>query len=468
MIDFVAIDFETANSKRTSACSIGLTFVENGKIISTEHYLIKPRPNYFDSFNTKIHRITPKDVKNSPRFNELWEELSPRLLGKTIVAHNASFDMSVLRATLSAYKIEYPELKYACTYLLSKHLYPELINYQLPTVCKHVEYDFSNHHNAEADSLASANVFLKILEHTNCTAIYHLSERLPIRMGQLYHDGSYQPFSVITKKHKTELFNITPSVPIDGINVDNPFYGKNVLFTGKLESMTREEAWQIIVDNGGNPLKSFSSKIDFLICGVSKLTTEFLTTAKLQKTMDLKRNGVPIEILTEQDFINFMKTESLTYELTIDTIKSHEDSFIQRNMYNDFCNKRILFSEDISNTHNWQLTGNCGGRCCWEIDDIFDSDYFVISNKDMANLEKGVKSNSVIKFEDAVRGKGKQGKLKNIIVMSEDCFLNYLERRRIFETDRCTMNVHPFEITSGCNRDGITISVNFDKLNSNN
>lgn len=466
MINFVALDFETANSKRSSACSIGLAFVEDGKIVRTEHHLIKPRPNYFDSMNIHIHGITPQDVKNAPLFNELWADLESKLSGKMIVAHNASFDMSVLRATLSAYKIEYPDLQYACTYLLAKHLYPELINYQLPTVCKYIDYDFENHHNAEADAVAVANIMLKIFEHTNCTELSHLQNELPISMGQLYQDCSYQPFSIKTIKYKTELLNLTPSIPLDSINADNPFYGKNVLFTGKLDSMTRDEAWQIIVDSGGYPLKSFASKIDFLICGVSSLTTEFLSTVKLQKTMDLKRSGVPIEILTEQDFVNFIQTESLTYELTIDVIKSHEGLFIRRNMYNDFSNKRILFSEDISDSHNWQLTGNCGGRCCWDEDDVFDSDYFVISNKDIANLENGVKSDSIIKFEDTVRDKGKQGKLKNIIVMSEDCFLKYLERRKKFELDRHSMNIHPFEITSKHDRDGIVINVNLAEFNN--
>jgi DNA polymerase-3 subunit epsilon len=38
---FIAIDFETANSSRTSACSIGITFVENKKVVETKHFYIK-------------------------------------------------------------------------------------------------------------------------------------------------------------------------------------------------------------------------------------------------------------------------------------------------------------------------------------------------------------------------------------------------------------------------------------------
>ena len=41
-MDFVAIDFETANEKRNSACSIGLTVVKNNKIVEEKYFLIKP------------------------------------------------------------------------------------------------------------------------------------------------------------------------------------------------------------------------------------------------------------------------------------------------------------------------------------------------------------------------------------------------------------------------------------------
>lgn len=455
MINFVALDFETANSKRSSACSIGLAFVEDGKIVRTEHHLIKPRPNYFDSMNIHIHGITPQDVKNAPLFNELWADLESKLSGKMIVAHNASFDMSVLRATLSAYEIEYPELQYTCTYLLAKYLYPELFNYKLPTICAHINFDFSNHHNAEADALAAASVMLKMMEHTNCTELAHIEKAFPICLGQIYKNYSYQSCSINTYTRKTELVSLAQSDPNKEIDTGNPFFGKNVLFTGTLASMTREQAWKVIIDCGGNPLKSFTSKIDFLICAVPSLTDETMNTTKVQKTMELKRKGAQVEILTEQDFLSLTKPESSQYELTIDIIKSHEELFIRRNMYNDFSNTRVLFSDNISNQTNWQLIGDCGGNCCYKEEDIPEANYFVISNEDVLKLEKHMKSPSVIRYEDAVRKQKNMGVLKNITVMSENCFFQYLEKRKMFQLDRSTMNLHPYEITINASHEEI-------------
>ncbi len=108
-MDFVALDFETANSSRGSVCSIGLVEYENGKLKKEYYRLVKPKRNYFSSFNISIHGITKQDVEGAYEFDELWEkEIHGLLEGKLVVAHNAQFDMSVLRAVLDQYNLPYP------------------------------------------------------------------------------------------------------------------------------------------------------------------------------------------------------------------------------------------------------------------------------------------------------------------------------------------------------------------------
>jgi DNA polymerase III subunit epsilon len=97
MMDFVAIDFETANEKRSSACAIGLTTVREGQIVDSFSRLIRPPELRFSFWNSKVHGLTENDVKDSPTFDELWPELLPLLENQIVVAHNASFDISVLR-----------------------------------------------------------------------------------------------------------------------------------------------------------------------------------------------------------------------------------------------------------------------------------------------------------------------------------------------------------------------------------
>jgi DNA polymerase III subunit epsilon len=137
-MNFIAIDFETANFKRQSVCSVGLAIVENFKVVKTVNKLIKPTPNYYERINMSIHGIRPEMTENVLAFDELWPEIKPYLENNHIVAHNASFDFSALRYVLDSYEIEYPRLNYYCSMQISKKIYPGLVNYQLPTVCKQI------------------------------------------------------------------------------------------------------------------------------------------------------------------------------------------------------------------------------------------------------------------------------------------------------------------------------------------
>ena len=90
----LAIDFETANASRSSACSIGYALIENGEIIKNEEVLINPE-EYFDPFNISIHGITEEMVEGKPTFPEAWEKYIKPLISQdtVIIAHNAGFDI---------------------------------------------------------------------------------------------------------------------------------------------------------------------------------------------------------------------------------------------------------------------------------------------------------------------------------------------------------------------------------------
>ena len=92
-MEFVAIDFETANRNSDSACSIGLVTFKDGKIVDEYYKLIHPKNLYFHPDNIKVHGLTEEMVADEPTLLEIWEEILPRLQGKQVVAHFAKFDM---------------------------------------------------------------------------------------------------------------------------------------------------------------------------------------------------------------------------------------------------------------------------------------------------------------------------------------------------------------------------------------
>ena len=164
MKDFAAIDFETANSRRTSVCSVGVVVVRDGEIVDRIYRLIRPRPDYYSRFTTAIHGLTAADTAEAPDFEEVWSEVGPRIEGLPLVAHNAPFDEGCLRAVFELYGMPYPGYTFHCTCRASRRVFGRhLPNHQLHTVSAACGFDLEHHHHALADAEACAHIALKLL-----------------------------------------------------------------------------------------------------------------------------------------------------------------------------------------------------------------------------------------------------------------------------------------------------------------
>jgi len=160
---FTAIDFETANYERTSACQIGIVVVKDGKIIEEFVSFIKPVPDYFLSrFTDDIHGISKETVADAPTFQELWGKISEFIeYAPVIVAHNAPFDMGVLKACLKYHDIRASLPGHLCTVKESRKKLPNLKNHTLSTVSDYFDIPL-NHHEALSDARAAARIALAL------------------------------------------------------------------------------------------------------------------------------------------------------------------------------------------------------------------------------------------------------------------------------------------------------------------
>lgn len=165
MLDFAAIDFETANEYRSSVCSVGVVIVENGKQTDSYYHLIRPIPNYYQYFTTCIHGLTEADTNDAPAFPEVWSEIAPKIKDLPLVAHNKAFDENCLKAVFQAYGMTYPTYTFFCTLIAARRRWRrgELDNYQLQTVALACGFDLENHHHALADAEACAAIAKRIL-----------------------------------------------------------------------------------------------------------------------------------------------------------------------------------------------------------------------------------------------------------------------------------------------------------------
>lgn len=201
-MNFVSIDFETANEKRFSPCAIGVVVANENGIIDEMYSLINPLME-FNSFNTYIHGITAKDVVNAPTFPELWPKINHYLQQNVTIAHNASFDMSVIRQTLDHYELTYPEMDYLCTAAISKKVWPELTNHKLNTVADHHQIMFEHHHALE-DARVAAKIMMRAIEELKAETLHLFLEKCSMTKGRIFDHG-YVPPKVNRKKRSKKL-----------------------------------------------------------------------------------------------------------------------------------------------------------------------------------------------------------------------------------------------------------------------
>lgn len=161
--EFAAIDFETANSSRGSVCSVGVVVVRGGAVVGSAHELIRPRPNFYSWFTTRIHGMTAADTDDAPEFPEVWGGIAPLVEGLPLVAHNSPFDEGCLRAAFDLYQMVWPDYSFHCTCRAARRVFPHLPNHKLDTVAAHVGFDLRNHHHALSDAEACAAIAIKIL-----------------------------------------------------------------------------------------------------------------------------------------------------------------------------------------------------------------------------------------------------------------------------------------------------------------
>jgi DNA polymerase-3 subunit epsilon len=157
---FLAIDFETADYGRDSACAIGLVRVEHGVVRARAAHLIRPPRRHF--MFTYIHGITWEDVRSAPTFGDLWPAIQPLFTGVDyLVAHNASFDAGVLRSCCAAAGVPHPGIPFQCTVRLARkvlNIYPT----GLSEVCRRLSIPL-NHHEVSSDVEACAQIMMRAL-----------------------------------------------------------------------------------------------------------------------------------------------------------------------------------------------------------------------------------------------------------------------------------------------------------------
>jgi len=184
-MDFVAIDFETAKFSRESACSVGLVKFINGEPAETYYSLIRPPRLYIRPDFTEIHGLTVNDVKDAPRFKDIWDSAIRPFVGDLpMAAHNAPFDMGVLQAVLKWYKMPIPEMPNFCTCNLARRTWPDFTSHALGMLAGNFGIIY-NAHNALDDALTCGKLVLMSAEKFGSKNVKELLSAAGLKMSML-------------------------------------------------------------------------------------------------------------------------------------------------------------------------------------------------------------------------------------------------------------------------------------------
>lgn len=319
-IDFIAIDFETANEKRASVCAVALIVFEDDNITKELEWIVSPPQhlNYFNPYNVQIHGIKESDVISKPEFNDIWPEIYRLINHKILVAHNASFDMSVLRQLLDCYNLDYPNIEFICTCNVARKTWDKQINYTLKNIGNNLGYIF-NHHDAHDDARICGKILLDACRYHGCDSIADLSKKIGLKKGILC-SNKYSPCSVADpykglRKGKFEKIEFN-ELSRECLNTEGLLSGKGVVFTGTLISMTRQTAAQHVVNHGGYVSNTVNKNTNFLVMGIQDFA-RFVDNKQSSKTKRAKRlieEGKQLEIIDENEFLKLILQEKAENE----------------------------------------------------------------------------------------------------------------------------------------------------------
>lgn len=314
-MDFITLDFEIANRNMNSACSLGMVFVQDDKIIDEKYFLIKPPTSYMDPAMSKIHKLTWNDLKDAPTFDDIWDEISHYFHNENyVMAHNAQFDMSVLKNCLLTYDLEDPFFNYICSIPFStRACRGEGIPNTLKARTERFGVTIDNHHNALSDAKAVAELALACMKSKRRKSIHtYLStfRSIPVRP---FNELKYQPtFKGGNRFRKISVKDIVPEN--DVFNKEHPLFDKTIVFTGELENTDRVEAMQMVVNAGAKIRTGVSRLTNYVVVGKQDKTIvgESGQSTKERKAHELIEQGFDIEIIDEDQLLHLLSGSTIT------------------------------------------------------------------------------------------------------------------------------------------------------------
>lgn len=300
---YVVIDTETTGLDY-SFCDIievcAMRYVD-GKCTDIFSSLVKPReqfvldpntgdwiPRFVDGFITELTGITNEMLAIAPEPTEIMPKLHTFIGDSVLLAHNAHFDINFLYDAMDQYCGIALRNDFIDTLRMARRVFPELEHHRLSDIAQACGITPDCSHRAEADCRAAAE----------CYAVM----RNRILAG--YSEDEFARLFVYNYNDSLKSVSVT----VENIDSTNPLYGKTVVFTGTLSSMTRKDAFQVVANLGGIPQDSMNEKTNYLVIGSGEFAKSVKEgkTNKMKKAEILMQKGAELSVVSESAFFDLI------------------------------------------------------------------------------------------------------------------------------------------------------------------
>jgi DNA polymerase-3 subunit epsilon len=284
-LNFTAIDFETANNARRSACALGVVKVVDGQISDAKHWFIKPDPFEVGFYQHRVHGIGIEVLEDKPTFPEIWQEIKPYLSGQLLVAHNLSFDMFVLKDACEYFDLDFEFRAGFCTMHAAKANWVGELSYGLSYLASRIGHQFK-HHDALEDAVACALIAREIAFGNGVADLM----KCP-------------PYLTTSGRARTQP---KPAPELSSLKVpdNSEISGKSVVFSGSFRKFGRKDAMKIAQLCGASPVNTINKTTDYLIVGdfSQAIYGDNFVSSKVKYARKLMGAGHKIKLMSEDEF----------------------------------------------------------------------------------------------------------------------------------------------------------------------
>lgn len=301
---FALIHAENVNKNQDSICHLIVVPVVDGLRQPAKEFFFNPEAPFF----LVSSGIKESDVKKFPSYNNQWPEVQSVLDRFDICMSSADgYAARSLYGTLSRLEVIYNPVSFCNAKAICRRIMNE-VSYSFD----YLNYTLYNDSIPLDEPVAIAerwtDIALRALENIEDESIESFLSRVKIMKGLISQD-SFIPSKCIEdrSKYKRRPALNPSSIPVDP-QPDNALYGMNVVFTGKMESMKRDDARAAVIRIGGFAPERLSMETDYLVVGVQdiRIVGEKGLSGKMKTAAKYKEKGHNIEIIDEQDFLEML------------------------------------------------------------------------------------------------------------------------------------------------------------------